>query len=163
MLRKAMIVLLTAVALTGGLTADAFTRSGGEGGGVGHGAGSAVAFIWAAALAEAISPGVAWLSVAALRVCMPKRAATSTAIIFIVAEASGSVAATTTGATSTPITHRTAICMGADVPRRRGKSHEDSRLHRIRRSVRPDDVGRGRLFSMMMRLAGPLGRLEATA
>jgi hypothetical protein len=37
------------------------------------------------------------------------------------------------------------------------------RLHRIQRSVRPDDVGRGRLFSMMMRLAGPLGRLEATA
>jgi len=62
MLRKAMIVLLTAVALTGGLTADAFTRSGGEGGGVGHGAGSAVAFIWAAALAEAISPVVAWLT-----------------------------------------------------------------------------------------------------
>jgi hypothetical protein len=34
-----MIVLLMAVALTGGLTADAFARSGGEGGGVGHGGG----------------------------------------------------------------------------------------------------------------------------
>jgi hypothetical protein len=31
---------------------------------------------------------------------------------------SESVAAMTTGATSTPITHRTAICMGTDVPRR---------------------------------------------
>jgi hypothetical protein len=35
------------------------------------------------------------------------------------------------------------------------RSHEDSRLHRIQRSVRPDDVGSGRLFSVMMRLAGP--------
>jgi putative colanic acid biosynthesis UDP-glucose lipid carrier transferase len=38
------------------------------------------ALIWAAALAEAISPVVARLSVAALRVCMPRRAATSAAI-----------------------------------------------------------------------------------
>jgi hypothetical protein len=38
MLRKTMIVLLTAAALTGGLTADAFAR-GGEGGGVEHGGG----------------------------------------------------------------------------------------------------------------------------
>ena len=37
----------------------------------------------------------------------------------------------------------------------RGRCHDYSRLHRIQRSVRPDDVGRGRLFSMMMRLAGP--------
>ena len=93
MLRKTMIVLLTAAALTGGLTADAFARGGGGGGG-GHGggfgggghmgggfggatsaagsaaltwAGSAAALAWAAALAEAISPAVAWLSVAALR------------------------------------------------------------------------------------------------
>ena len=155
MLHKTMIVLLTAAALTAGLTADAFARGGGGGGG-GHGggfgggghmgggfgggviwaggsaalawaaalvaviwaAGSAVAVIWAAALAEAISPAVAWLSVAALRVCMPRRAATSAAITFVVADASGSVAAMTTGATSTPITHRTAICMGTDVPRR---------------------------------------------
>jgi hypothetical protein len=40
------------------------------------------------------------------------------AITFMVADASGSVAAMTTGATSTPIPHRTAIRMGADVPRR---------------------------------------------
>jgi hypothetical protein len=33
MLRKTMIVLLTAAALTGGLTADAFARGGGGGGG----------------------------------------------------------------------------------------------------------------------------------
>jgi hypothetical protein len=51
MLRKTMIVLLTAVALTGGLTADAFARGGGGGGGGGGveevdtGAGSAVAVI----------------------------------------------------------------------------------------------------------------------
>jgi hypothetical protein len=147
MLRKTMIVLLTAAALTGVLTADAFARGGGGGG---HGAGSAVAVIWAAgsavaviwaaglaaaviwaagsaaaalawaaALAEAISPVVAWVSVAALRL-MPRCAATSAAITFIAADASGSVAAMTTGVTSTPITHRTAICMGTDVPRRRG-------------------------------------------
>jgi hypothetical protein len=36
-----------------------------------------------------------------------------------------------------------------------GRCHEDSRLHRIQRFVRPDDVGRVRLFSGMMRLAGP--------
>ena len=127
MLRKTMIVLLTAAALTGVLTADAFARGGGGGGG-GHGggfrvaviwaAGSAAAVIWAAALAEAISPVVAWLSVAALRP-MPRCAATSAAITFIAADASivasGSVAAMTTGATSTPITNRTAICMGTDV------------------------------------------------
>ena len=41
-----------------------------------------------------------------------------TMIVFIVADASGSVAAMTTGATSTPITHSTAICMDTDVPRR---------------------------------------------
>lgn len=41
MLRKTMIVLATAAALTGGLTADAFARGGGggHGGGVGGGAG----------------------------------------------------------------------------------------------------------------------------
>jgi hypothetical protein len=125
MLRKTMIVLLTAAALTGVLTANAFARGGGGGG---HGADSAVAVIWAAgsaaalawaaALAEAISPVVAWLSVAALRL-MPRCAATSAAITFIAADvsiaASGSVAAMTTGATSTPITSRTAICMGTDV------------------------------------------------
>jgi hypothetical protein len=38
MLRKTMIALLTAAALTGGLTADAFARGGGGGGG-GHGGG----------------------------------------------------------------------------------------------------------------------------
>jgi hypothetical protein len=38
MLRKTMIVLLTAAALTGGLTADAFAHGGGGGGG-GHGGG----------------------------------------------------------------------------------------------------------------------------
>jgi hypothetical protein len=38
MLRKTMIVLLTAAALTGGLTADAFAGGGGGGGG-GHGGG----------------------------------------------------------------------------------------------------------------------------
>ena len=38
MFRKTMIVLLTAAALTGGLTADAFARGGGGGGG-GHGGG----------------------------------------------------------------------------------------------------------------------------
>lgn len=38
MLRKIMIVLLTAAALTAGLTADAFARGGGGGGG-GHGGG----------------------------------------------------------------------------------------------------------------------------
>ena len=39
MLRKTMIVLLTAAALTGGLTADAFAAHGGGGGGGGHGGG----------------------------------------------------------------------------------------------------------------------------
>jgi len=39
MLRKTMIVLATAAALTGGLTADAFARGGGGGGGHGGGAG----------------------------------------------------------------------------------------------------------------------------
>ena len=40
MLRKTMIALLTAAALTGGLTADAFARGGGGGGGGGgHGGG----------------------------------------------------------------------------------------------------------------------------
>jgi len=52
---------------------------------------------------------------------MPRCAATSAAITFIAVDASiaasGSVAAMTTGATSTPITHRTAICMGTDVLR----------------------------------------------
>ena len=38
MLRKTMIVLATAAALTGGLTADAFARGGGGGGGFGAGA-----------------------------------------------------------------------------------------------------------------------------
>jgi hypothetical protein len=39
MLRKTMILLATAAALTGGLTADAFARGGGGGGGGGHGGG----------------------------------------------------------------------------------------------------------------------------
>ena len=39
-LRKTMIVLATAAALTGGLTADAFARGGGGGGGHGGGFGS---------------------------------------------------------------------------------------------------------------------------
>src|SRR6185503_3927452 len=78
-------------------------------------AGSAAAPAWAAGSAEAISPVAARLSVAALRVSMPRCAATSAAITFIAADASGSAAAMTTGATSTPITHRTAICMGTDV------------------------------------------------
>src|SRR6267378_8578428 len=39
MLRKTMIVLATAAALTGGLTADAFARGGGGGGGHGGGGG----------------------------------------------------------------------------------------------------------------------------
>jgi hypothetical protein len=39
MLRKTMIVLATAVTLTGGLTADAFARGGGGGGGHGGGGG----------------------------------------------------------------------------------------------------------------------------
>jgi hypothetical protein len=39
MLRKTMIVLATAAALTGGLTADALARGGGGGGGGGHGGG----------------------------------------------------------------------------------------------------------------------------
>ena len=119
MLRKTMIVLLTAAALTGALTADAFARDMGAGSAaVIWGAGLAAAVIWAAALAEAISPVVAWLLVAALRL-MQRCAATSAAITFIAADvsiaASGSVAAMTTGATSTPITNRTAICMGTDV------------------------------------------------
>src|SRR5258708_5223439 len=44
MLRKTMIVLATAAALTGGLTADALARGGGAGGG-GHGGGGAGARI----------------------------------------------------------------------------------------------------------------------
>src|SRR6476660_5725979 len=67
---------------------------------------------WAGSAAEAISPVVARLSVAALRVSMPRCAATSAAITFIAADASGSVAAMTTGATTIPITHRTALCIG---------------------------------------------------
>jgi hypothetical protein len=39
MLRKTMVVLATAAALTGGLTADAFARGGGGGGGHGGGFG----------------------------------------------------------------------------------------------------------------------------
>jgi hypothetical protein len=39
MLRNTMIVLATAAALAGGLTADAFARGGGGGGGGGHGGG----------------------------------------------------------------------------------------------------------------------------
>jgi len=39
MLRNTMIVLATAAALTGGLTADALARGGGGGGGGGHGGG----------------------------------------------------------------------------------------------------------------------------
>ena len=39
MLRKTMIVLATAAALTGGLTADAFARGGGGGGHMGGGGG----------------------------------------------------------------------------------------------------------------------------
>ena len=80
MLRKTMIVLLTAAALTGVLTADAFARGGGGGiGGGGHTGGGFEG--WRSygrrvrrrrsygrrLLAEAISPVVAWLSVAALR------------------------------------------------------------------------------------------------
>ena len=42
MLRKTMIVLATAAALTGGLTADALARGGGGGGGHGGGGGSAL-------------------------------------------------------------------------------------------------------------------------
>src|SRR5262249_37453719 len=84
-------------------------------------AGSPVAFTWAAALAEAISPVVALILVVALRL-MPRCAATSAANNFIAVAASiaasGSVAAmTTSGATITPITHRTAIYMGTDVLR----------------------------------------------
>jgi hypothetical protein len=47
MLRKTMIVLLTAAALTGALTADAFARGGGGGG---QWAVSAAEVIWAARL-----------------------------------------------------------------------------------------------------------------
>ena len=143
MLRKTMIVLLTAAALTGGMTADAFARGGGGGGGGGgHGGGfgggghmgggfggghmgggfggghMGGGFGGAhmgggfggghfAGRSPALGRGYAGLA--------PRRAATSAAITFIVADASsGSVAAMTTGATSTPITHRTAICMGTD-------------------------------------------------
>jgi hypothetical protein len=118
MLRETMIVLLTAAALTGGLTADAFARGGGGGGGGVIWAAGSAALVWAAGSAEAISPVVAWRSAAALPVCMTRRAATSATITFIMADASGSVAAMTTGATSTPITRLTAICMGTDVPQR---------------------------------------------
>ena len=52
-LRKTMIVLATAAALTGGLTADAFARGGG--GGVDTVAVSVVALIWAAGLAAALT------------------------------------------------------------------------------------------------------------
>jgi hypothetical protein len=126
MLRKTMIVLLTVAALTGVLTADAFARGGGgggHGGGFGGGGHMGGGFGGGARIGggfggEAILPVVAWLSVAALR-RMPRCAATSAAITFIAADASiaasGSVAAMTTGATSTPITNRTAICMGTDV------------------------------------------------
>jgi hypothetical protein len=111
MLRKTMIVLLTTAALTGGLAADAFAHGGGGGGG-GHGGG-----FGGGGHMGGFGGGhfaVAWVSAAALRVCMMRRAATSAAITFIVADASGSAAAMTTGATSTHITHRTAICMGTD-------------------------------------------------
>jgi hypothetical protein len=45
MLRKTMIVLATAVALTGGLTADAFARGGGGGHGSGFGGGGRGGFV----------------------------------------------------------------------------------------------------------------------
>jgi hypothetical protein len=122
MLRKTMIALLTAAALTGGLTADAFALGGGGGGG-GHvggfgggghmGGGFGGAHMGGgfggghfAGRGPALGRGLAGLHA---------EAATSA---FIVADASGSAAAMTTRATSTPITHRTAICMGTDVPRR---------------------------------------------
>ena len=54
MLRKTMIVLATAAALTGGLTADAFARGGGGGGGVDTVAVSAVALIWGAEVVAAL-------------------------------------------------------------------------------------------------------------
>jgi hypothetical protein len=83
MLRKTMIVLATAAALTGGLTADAFARGGG-GAGVDTVVGSVVALIWAAG--SAISAVLAGLSAAALRVStLPQRAATSAAIGISVA------------------------------------------------------------------------------
>ena len=130
MLRKTMIVLLTAAALTGGLTADAFAR----GGRVGRwrrtrGRVQGVAVIWAAGSAAAGHMGGgcwrrpfrrSWPG-SRSRPCgpMPRCAATSAAITFIAADASiaasGSVAAMTTGATSTPFTNRIAICMGTDV------------------------------------------------
>jgi hypothetical protein len=67
MLRKTMIVLAMAAALTGGLTADALARGGGGGGhGGGFGGGAHMGGFGAAALAGAIS-AVAGLSVAVLR------------------------------------------------------------------------------------------------
>src|SRR6476661_5978 len=100
-------------------------------------AGWAAAPAWAAGSAEAISPVEVRLSVAALRVSMPRCAATSAAITFIAADASGSVAAMTTGATSTPITHRTAICMATDVPRRPASHalHEKQAPHSLLRGL----------------------------
>jgi hypothetical protein len=155
MLRKTMIVLAMAAALTGGLTADAFARGGGGGGG-GHGGGSAAAAIWAVASAAAIwavaSVAAIWAvaSVAAIWVASvaaaasrvrtwPGRAATSGTTSVSVARVSGR--ATTTGAaTATRITIPiAAICPRTDVrqhqrPPREGRTYDDTLCGRYYRS-----------------------------
>jgi hypothetical protein len=131
MLRKTMIILATAAALTGGLTADALARGGGGGGhrgGGGHGGGfgggahmgggfggAHVVLVLAAGSVQAISAVPARLSLAALPVnALPGRAATSTAAYVPVAAfaflgPTGITAPTITGAaTAIPITAPTA-------------------------------------------------------
>src|SRR5262245_52686864 len=76
MLRQAMITLVTAAALSGGLTADAFAlAAGGFGGGAHIGGGFGVAaLMWAVALAGAIS-AVPWVAVASAAACAPDTSA----------------------------------------------------------------------------------------
>ena len=117
MLRKTMIVLATAAALTGGLTADAFARTAVEVAvdtvavaGVDTPVVSVAALIWVAALAGAISAVLAGLSAAALRVSgLPGRTTASTTTeVSVAACVSGPAFMTTGAATATPITTPTA-------------------------------------------------------
>src|SRR5258707_14380588 len=60
MLRKTMIVLATAAALTGGLTADALARGGGGGGGHGGGGGDGGGCAGGARIGGGVCGGSGW-------------------------------------------------------------------------------------------------------
>ena len=99
-LRKTMIVLAAAAALTGGLTADAFARGGG--GGVDTAADSAVALIWAAGSAAALT----WAAALALAISAVMAGLSAAAGVLRPAWVTASIP--TGAATATPITIPTA-------------------------------------------------------